>query len=353
MHNSFDVSFIICSNGYGHLKRVHDVCTEMLKLQPKLKVAFHISEKNLTFLQKKLSLPTSVLYITRTLRNEINWSEADKNTVEKRLAWTMDLATDEVLQNSKLIISDNHVLPVAAYRKALLMGSFLWHYVYKDASNEAYQIDVETLKLRKPPLLCIGDMVMTEALQETSIVALPWFCKKLNLQNRILNKDILITCGGTTFIRKQMIDVIEQIIPYTKSQGITVYLDEGLFTNIPINMQTDVCLFDFKSESFSKLMAIICRPGIGILTECVMYNVPAFVIDIENNKEIKHNAARFEELGYGERNIGHQTIDILTQVERFLSEQPQLESYRINLGTAKDGGAEMAARYILNNLKNE
>lgn len=352
MINSFDISFIICSNGYGHLKRVHSVCIELIKKLPKIKIAFHINEKNYDFFQKNLSIHSNISCITDTLMNEINWNEADKNTLAKRNSWIHDLTANPVLQNSKMIISDNHVLPIEVYNETILMGSFLWHHVFNHPLSESFIKDSETIKRLKPSLLCIGEMVMTEAVNETSTIGLPWFCKKENVNNRVVDSAILITCGGTTFIRKQVIDIIENLILYIKN-NIKIYLDEGLYTNIPLTLKKDVYLFDFKPDSFLKLMAIVCRPGIGILNECVAYNVPAFAINIENNREICHNAIRIEELGYGVKNNSIQTQEIANEISLFLFRPNELEKYRKNLKTAKDGGAQMAAQYLLNKLNNE
>ena len=44
---------------------------------------------------------------------------------------------------------------------------------------------------------------------------------------------------------------------------------------------------------------VICRPGIGTLTDCIAGQAPIIAIYEPNNSEMAHNANRVEELGCG------------------------------------------------------
>ncbi len=102
-------------------------------------------------------------------------------------------------------------------------------------------------------------------------------------------------------------------------------------------------------ENFASLMAIICRPGVGILTDCVRFAKPALVVNDGYNKEINHNASRVNELGIGRSfNSREMSISELAgSLARLLTDEAALKEFTATIKGLETGGARKAADYLL------
>ena len=79
------------------------------------------------------------------------------------------------------------------------------------------------------------------------------------------------------------------------SAGFSVSLDQSLYAAVE---HSDFKRFDFSDNSFQQLDWIICRPGMGILTDAVQYGIPVGAL-YETDAEMQHNAQRIEHLQLG------------------------------------------------------
>ena len=87
------------------------------------------------------------------------------------------------------------------------------------------------------------------------------------------------------------IDIEPRFITYGEPMFVKNW--NKLFKKINI-FNERVRLFSFTDNDFIKLNAIVCRPGIGILTDCIKYNIPPIAIDDNTNLEISNNALKVE-----------------------------------------------------------
>ena len=344
------ISFIVCSNGYGHSKRVLSVLWELKKINNDIRLSVYISRHLYNYFSNitDLSSINGVEFRFDFTDFEFRWLSEDG--VHEYKNWISALSENCHLSSSSLIISDNYVLPVKNFPKTILMGSFLWPFIIDKSNNtfeEIMEYELSWLSINRTKLLCVDDMVMRQdLLNYVELVGLPWFTERENIDLLLdyIRPKILITGGGTG---KLSDEILEIAINIRNSRAISdVFLDAKLFLKAEENQIESFKLFDFKNTSFRSLSAVVCRPGIGILTDCIKFNLPIFAISDGKNKEINHNGQRIEELGIGYKwsTENHDTSVISKKIIEVLFNEIAIQSLRNNLINRNVGGAKEAAK---------
>ena len=135
----------------------------------------------------------------------------------------------EGLLHSNLIISDNQIAPLNAFKNVILMGSFIWHDLVESKDKDYKRIIALEKKLlikNKPTIICLENMAMDNLFKYTNPVFSPWFTKKHKHQSvKKQKKSILITGGGTKFQDLNLINISKYILKLDKK--IIIYLDNS------------------------------------------------------------------------------------------------------------------------------
>lgn len=351
------IAFIVCSNGYGHLKRVVAIISALLRRNESFEIDIFCKKTLIEFAHREnnFKLGTNILrYHHDATNNEINWLDEKQITISKYNKWFYELKTNSILNNADLILSDNHVLPLRIFKNSRLIGSFLWYNLNLPLGKEAQKIvneECDFIRKRKPDMICSEVMAMPEVINYTNPIKLPWYCNRLpksNMQNS--RKAILVTGGGTSLITNFFTN-------YTKLISILmsewdIFVDLKLHSEIGKARSKNVKLFKFNDEEFLSLNAIICRPGLGILNDCVKYCIPSIVFEDISNSEINHNAKRVKELGIGISFSQDTPIDIiLYETVALINDDFRINKIRSNLENQVTGGADLCADYIVNLIK--
>lgn len=351
------IAFIVCSNGYGHLKRDVAIISALLSRNESFEIDIFCKKKliELALNENNFKLGSNKLrYHHDATNNEINWLDEKQITISKYNKWFYELKNNSILNNADLIFSDNHVLPLRIFKNARLIGSFLWHDLKLPFGNEAQKIvneECDFIRKRKPVMICLEVMAMPEVINYTNPIKLPWYCNKLpksNIQNS--RKALLVTGGGTSLITnllKKYTKLISMLMPEWD-----IFVDSKLYYEIGKTRSQNVKQFKFNDQEFLSLNAIVCRPGLGILNDCVKYCIPSIVFDDINNTEINHNAKRVKELGIG-ISFQHDTpVDIIVnETVSLMNDDFRINKIRSNLENQATGGAELCADYIINLIK--
>jgi hypothetical protein len=353
-----NLSFIVCSNGFGHISRVISVLKEIKRLNPFFPINIFCSEGSKNFATKNLldyNQSKSINFITDYSKYEPNWT-CKNISFQKYLDFRQYLAEDCLLINSKLIVSDNIVTPVGVFDNLILMGSFLWVDILRENGDEALRVvefEKNLLLTYPTEMLCIKDIVMDSVKELTKPILLPWFAKRE--ENSFGSSEsfdkrtaILLTGGGTGLFLGKMIQIVYFLQTYENQQNL--FVDGNLFQLKEI--ETSANLFSFRHEDFSLLRAVICRPGIGIITACIQYNIPLLAIDDLSNDEISHNSLFIENAGLGKRILYLDSCqgDTLFQIQCTLNDDLFLKLCRDNMKSMKSGGSTHAAVHILERL---
>lgn len=335
------LAFIVAGNGFGHLKRVSEVALAIYKQQPDSIIEIFGASAHQLMLEK-----WHVFHRFSSYSFRFTNAQTEKNLIANVSAdYTFKAYQDSLTSihdqvawfNPNRVVSDNLVGVLNFFPQAILMGSFLFTdtiQVKTDAIQKIISFEMELLHRIKPVMVGVADMAMPGVVQHTQFKGLPWFCEREKSTPRLTGsrKRVLLAGGGTLSATKLLTNLYKQLQQY----DVEVFLDGALLAHAGRGIR-----FDFSPASFSTLDWIICRPGLGILTDAVTYGIPVFAV-YEQDHEMKHNAIRVEQLGLG--------FDSQNHPADFLFEALFMDttSIRHNLLSRPVHGATEAASYILN-----
>jgi UDP-N-acetylglucosamine:LPS N-acetylglucosamine transferase len=350
-----NLTFVISSNGFGHLKRVTSVLHLILEYNKKLNIFIVCNDIKKRIIKRDKSLK-NLRFCTSIMKYEINWLSPEKNALNQYLKWKNNFENSTVIKKSDLIVSDNLVIPIFSNKKVILMGSFLWHDII-DTINPTFQKIAEAEKnillLKKPKIVCLESMYMNSISKYTNTVKVPWFTNRIKVKRFHKNKEVLITGGGTEQLDEILLSIANKIY-YNSS--LKIFLDEKLYNKYKkYNTINSLFFFqfDFKEQSFGSLTTIICRPGIGILTECVKYSIPVIAVYDNSNKEISHNAKKITALKIGSSiHIKNNFVSgyYVKKIKNIINSRTILTKYKKEILKQDINGAEKATNLILKEL---
>lgn len=334
------VAFVVCGNGYGHLRRVTEVIREIHRLHVSTSILLAITPR-----QQEILLQWDFWASVNKSRIQVFISDLDHNLKATLPAdYSLKMYRDswvslyQVLHqfNADKLVSDNLAGLLDEFPHAVLMGSFLWADCLEAGHRNTPEVtaicrqELELLRIHRPKMFGVADMVMPAVVQETHFQGLPWFCQRQSPARRSGKTPRVLVSGGGT---KRATDPLNEVLAtLVKEGGVRIFADR-LLGSQPM-WSNQVSLFDFSNESFGDIDMIFCRPGIGILTDAVSHTIPVCVIE-DADKEMQHNAMRVESLS-----IGFKWNKMNFSKERILNGG----RYRDAISALRTGGAtEMAA----------
>lgn len=251
------VCLIPSENGFGHLRRCIAISRALRKLDYETTLIW-----------------SNEVYLPRRLLNERDFSRVkrmaiplmwDGPSVRSRNTFN-DSELFRELSRFDLVISDTLLWPVFYAEKVILVAQFLWEFYYRRLG----ELDVfATLPMKIPKILfkTFGmsgfiwpEMRDTFDIQEVDILDY-W---NLRGTAEVETQKICISLSGTgrTSLPKIMSD-----------------------WNLPLVSGLE----NFVIEKNEKPLAIICRPGLGIISECVSAkSVP--ILTVEKDIEMEYNS---------------------------------------------------------------
>lgn len=333
------ISFLVCPNGFGHLKRVLKISSVLINYDVKLNVLCNKKcIDNLSFFADASLLKNKKMnFLEINFPAYGNWF-ADSNRYDfyEYKSW-IDNLDSAYIQKSDLLVSDNLAGVLARRQDAILEGSFLWNNVMTDLPgrtdelNKIIEFENDLLQKATPEMICNEDFVMPAILEQTNYKKFAWTCEDLKIGENIISKrideiKIFLTGGGTGSIDNDFEQIISKLSGF---KNVSIYTDNKLF-NLYSERYNNLIKFGFSDEEFSMLSFVICRPGIGILTDCVKYSLPVVPLanlNEENNKEMKFNYNKLLELNLGItfnallEFLSNTNLDLYEQIFHSLSER--------------------------------
>ncbi|MBX2926540.1 MAG: hypothetical protein KF852_01785 [Saprospiraceae bacterium] len=351
------IDFFTCAHGFGHIRRVLKTVEALYDIHPFVRIRIHVNSRHLkafsTFLPEWLRDTTDISrieWVTNSMKHcpDFSTQEYKADQYEK---WVLDIQAALKNEGNSLVISDNLVTPAFYNEKAILMGSFLWSSIVSPYYLAGYQIIAEQEKAllyhRTFKMLALQDMAMPDVTSGTDMIPLPWFCD--NISYRTPGKSstfrVLITVGGTSKRVVEGLGLLKQLIEIPE---VEYYVDQRLFQAIHPRIDR-LRLFDFSETAFKKIDIVIARPGIGILTDAVAFNIPIMAIGEKSNAEMVHNASVIQEKGWGWNLLGDDPTIMESACKDIFRNEVILKA-KSKLAEASCGGAELAANYILSQL---
>jgi hypothetical protein len=260
------------------------------------------------------------------------------------LRWVSALGDIEDVRRADLVLSDNLAGVLEHRPDAMLLGSFLWSDVlaaaYPDSSTAQAFVEHERALLAKhrPSMLCVGDIAMPGVLERTHAVALPWMCEHDRVTATPPSRPRIMVIGGATGAADGM---LARIVRALVAHG-------GWDVASPPHLGAPIA-FDFGPEELASATLVVCRPGVGTITDCVAQHVPMLLVrESESNVELSFNAKRLGELGIG-RDLGTQPEDraVVIAVEETLE---RLSPMRQRMATVQRNGLHSAVDELAKHL---
>jgi hypothetical protein len=280
------IAAVVAPNGVGHLRRVTAVLDRLVEQRPDVGIDLLCATWQIERLR---DTPSVARLLDRDLRvvsgivdPGIRWTrDAASLTTDVLLGWEGRLAGCAAVRDATLVISDNLVGALTVRPDAVLMGSFLWSDVLEAAHPghaavaELVDHDRALLDRFRPPMLCVGDLAMPGVLARTDAVTCGWMCAAPPVE--VDRSAAVAFLGGAT-------GEVDGLLAAVASRAA----GDGQRVASP---------FGFRPEDFAALAAVVCRPGVGTMTDCVAQGTPMVTVRERGNVELDHNATRVSDLG--------------------------------------------------------
>lgn len=340
--------YTVCPNGQGHIKRSVAIANELVRQQSAVQITWFVNAKAEQYIGEHASHELSAASIIFKFGNEgsISLLNANKSSFWSNYsAWKEQLFTLQAFNDADLVVSDNVAAPLEQRANTILTGSFLWSEILENTNHNQKVIEHERkcLMEHKPNMLHQSGFGMPYLSEYTSPVASPWFTQKVERQEPA-SKNVLITAGRSGADIEPFVQLIKEL--HEKGEH-SFFVDEALFDALD---DTSVKKFPFSTEAFSRLGCIVCRPGMGIITEAVKYEVPLLTFSGFDNPELIFNAAQIEKLGLGLSLKNCETGTVISAMNNLRNTGENRDKILANLKNQQVGGASHSAGFILDTL---
>lgn len=336
-----EIHFFVCRNGFGHQKRVLSVTNELSLINPSIKIHIHCHystferTKNWT-ISEELLKNDSIVFEFQCMEEAPDYLNgitliSIKDWLEKVKTITKDY--------KGLFIIDNDASLLQIFNNALLMGSFLWSDVIANSEkmDDFMQFEKNLIQKYQPKIMGVYAMAMPFVKNNQNFVGFPWFCNSHLLKDKNFKErnKILVTGGGTNLNQNTLTNIATQL----SNNGEDVFVDQQLFHFSNHEFRP----FGFNEIDFLNVKAVFCRPGMGILNDCIAYGIPIFAMEDEN-AELIHNGITIQKLNLGylvSKNVKSETINELLKKDTLMN-------FHHAICNQKTEGATLVAKYINN-----
>jgi|688.fasta_scaffold90004_3 hypothetical protein len=281
---------IVSANGFGHLRRQLEIASELLQRNTNLHINLALTESQYRrFFHWIREFGSRVTTFPGLTENSPQWRTTARDFTDKNLSgWLSEFQRNNAFMESDNVLSDNLGEILACRPDAWLSGSFLWSDVLDCYSSEnksccTFVIRERQLLSRFQPQMLANQFLLTPGVRSyTAAVLIGWIFREPETPKPRNRNNILMVGGGT----KSLQDLISQLTLRLRRLGFIVTSD----------LANDENPFDFSEESWASVGLIVCRPGVGTLTESVKWRIPALMIPEETNSEISHIVKRMSSL---------------------------------------------------------
>ena len=124
--NSIKISFIVCSNGFGHFKRVLGVAQAIIEANKNCIITIFCSKEHIGLISNvqpnfRIDSDKNIRFNKSISRFEINFLKIKAGSYSKYQKWVQVIAANKELMESNLIVSDNQIAPLNAFNNVILM----------------------------------------------------------------------------------------------------------------------------------------------------------------------------------------------------------------------------------------
>ena len=283
-----NIGYLICPNGLGHLRRSISVINEII-LNKEVSITMYLDPnpyaKNLL---NKINNKSKRIKM-------INVHLPHPNYV-KTIVRYMDIIKKfkNLLINHDLIISDNLIYPLIGVdnKKIIFISQFFWHDIFVNKLNSENKdlINIEKSFFENNSFPILGNKLFSMDYIKSSKnyipidnIKSPIFRERVNFSYR----NYVLLSDGTTGASSDFISSKLSLLKcFCNKYNLKIFVSPRIIFN---NKSSDYEIFDYKPQSFKKVLFAICRPGLGIISDLIYFSSVPIPIYSENNKELKFN----------------------------------------------------------------
>ncbi len=345
-----DVFAVVCPNGLGHLKRVVGLLHALEALRPGLKAGLLVP----AFAERlkcwhKMQHPNWRFFFLPKGEKGVHWaSRASAYRDGSLQKWEKHLSSSEAFHQADLVLSDNLAGVLAHRPDTILSGNFLWSDVleraYPDVAEVRAFVEAERSLLKKyrPLMLGVEALVMPSVREQTRWRGFGFFTQGARWPVRLPSgKEVRIAVlgGATSAARDILLQAVRELAARNRYR---LLLPEKLLEAAQEEGLRGMEPFSFRAEDFANCHLVVCRPGVGTLTDCVETATPLLALYEAGNVEMEHLGQLVERLGLG-LNVGQGPVGEF--VEEMLEAERQ-KYHRERLRAQVGGGLEEAAKVL-------
>lgn len=287
---------LICANGLGHFRRTIGVLDRLLARAPDVELELACDPRAF---ERTRAWPAALRVRARArvhgdlITPAVGWSPSPDTYAGGVLqSWEEGLAACRGAREADLFLSDNLAGALSVRSDAILLGSFLWSDVLEAAHPTSGEVarfvehERELLARWRPPMLCVGPLVMPGVRARTRAIELPFMCEERPLEPPE-PRDVLLIAGGATGAADDVLARAERALAGVELAGEGGPLEVAR-PGFAGGGELDV----------TGARLVVARPGVGTITACVAAGTPMVLAYEAGNVELQHNAARAQALGF-------------------------------------------------------
>lgn len=275
------IGIVVSANGYGHIRRQLQITRCLLKRNSSISLAFGITEaQHKRFFSDFSELGRRVTVHPGVTENSPRWKHRPHDYTDENLSGWVKVFASSRLMETDHVLSDNLVEVLAVRPDSWLSGSFLWSDVLETHSRDSSACknfvarENGLLQSVRPYMLANKYLATPEVRRKTRIVELGWVIEEPNV-NTLAQRNIVLIHGGGTRTLDSLVSALANTL---RKNGLRVMTD----------LENDLDCFDYSEETWAHVGLVICRPGIGTVTECVKWRIPMLLIPDATNSEAMH-----------------------------------------------------------------
>jgi len=331
------VALVVCGNGYGHTRRMVSVASALAKERVAVTM-FARAEATKRFAQRpgcSVDAVEVVDFDTATSAKALRSNDVKATRWDERLP---------DIDGFSIVVSDNLPEILARREDAILCGNFFWHKSVTDAHPNYRERAHDLIRRFRPEMLASGLFAPDYLQKATRLheVGL-WRCGMWPSQRKT---DILISCGLGGEAGDQTAALIRQVAAGARPAYRRVHVEPSM---LPVNPPEWMVPASFHPDMFARLLAAVCRPGLGTVTDCMQFSgARVFAFYEGNNQEMLNGAARikFWEIG----------ADCLTAEQayaaaiQFVGSPAQRAAQKAAVARLPIDGVEKTVSFLMNRL---
>jgi hypothetical protein len=311
------VTWVISPNGLGHARRSLAVASCLRDLMPEIEITL-VAE----LWQRDRLGDHGFTWRRGGLAEAPRWPHRPGSDL---LAWRDRLAQSGALHDADRVVSDNLAGVLALRPDTILEGSFLWSDILDGVPGcEAFVADERALlAAHRPIMVCVHDMAMPGVHERARAVGVEWMGDGVPSPTRRSGGQVAVLGGASGAADGPLADLASALT----RKGVSV-----------------VTAFDHSPAAYAACDVVVCRPGLGTVTDCILAGVPMVLHVEDDHPEMVWNTRRLVELGMA---VAPATVDTVTQI---LADEATRTTMAARAAARPRGGAATAARLVASQL---